>query len=164
MPGKQRTARQHAIDLEDIAQLYLQCMPYRAIAKKLTAERPYTINHTTVCLDVKKILKQWREDRVADIHDAKQIELERLHNLEATHWDAWQTSVATDGVGERGHLEGVHKCIGSRCKILGVDAPQKHEITGADGAPFQPEQVKTMTQAELMAVIAKASAAPKADG
>ena len=35
--------------------------------------------------------------------------------------------------GEPRFLQGVHGCIERRCKILGLDAPRKQEVTGFGG-------------------------------
>jgi len=34
------------------------------------------------------------------------------------------------GVGDPRFLDGIQKCIERRCKLLGLDAPQKHEVKG----------------------------------
>jgi hypothetical protein len=33
-------------------------------------------------------------------------------------------------------LQGVGWCIERRCKLIGIDAPQKQEVTGKDGGPL----------------------------
>ena len=43
----------------------------------------------------------------------------------------------TEGqVGNPAYLAGVQWCIDRRCKLLGLDAPAKHELTGKDGQPL----------------------------
>ncbi len=42
-------------------------------------------------------------------------------------------------------LDGILKCIERRCKLLGLDAPQKQEHTGKDGGPIVVDQFKGWT-------------------
>jgi hypothetical protein len=53
--------------------------------------------------------------------------------LERTYWEAWQLSLHRDG--NPAYLEGVFRCIDRRCKLLGLDAPNRHEIFGSGGSP-----------------------------
>lgn len=41
--------------------------------------------------------------------------------------------------GNPAYLAGVQWCIDRRCKLLGLDAPTKSELTGKDGGPIQTE-------------------------
>ncbi len=42
--------------------------------------------------------------------------------------------------GNPAFLQGVLSCIDRRCKLLGLDAPERKELTGKDGGPMQVEQ------------------------
>lgn len=39
--------------------------------------------------------------------------------------------------GNPAYLGGVERCIERRCKLLGLDAPERREITGKDGGPVE---------------------------
>jgi hypothetical protein len=41
--------------------------------------------------------------------------------------------------GNPAFLAGVMSCIERRCKLLGLDAPVKSELTGKDGGPIKTE-------------------------
>jgi len=45
------------------------------------------------------------------------------------------TKTSREQAGDPRFLSGVQWCIERRCKLLGIDAPQRHELTGADGGP-----------------------------
>ena len=50
-----------------------------------------------------------------------------------------RTVKTTKRVGDRGFLAGIEWCIERRCKLLGLDAPAKSELTGKDGGPIKTE-------------------------
>jgi hypothetical protein len=58
-------------------------------------------------------------------------------------------------------LAGVMSCIEKRCKLLGLDAPAKQEVTGKDGGPIQTEQRQDLSRLsldeliQLRAIVAK---------
>jgi hypothetical protein len=43
--------------------------------------------------------------------------------------------------GNPAFLAGVMSCIERRCKLLGLDAPAKAELTGKDGGPVQVDAI-----------------------
>ena len=49
------------------------------------------------------------------------------------------TNKTEDRNGNPKYLEVIMKCIERRCKMLGIDAPEKHEHTGKDGGPIKTE-------------------------
>jgi len=51
--------------------------------------------------------------------------------------------------GDPRFLDQVNKCIERRCKLLGLDAPQKQEHTGKDGGPIVVDQFKGWTTEEV---------------
>lgn len=155
--GKPRLKHEVERDLNITTELYLKGYSTRAIAKKIAeqASDGYTVTHQTVSRDVKKLLKQWRDDRLHDINSQKMVELQKLDKLEQTYWDAWEKSVENHKkiinkargkggstspdfqeitemeireFGEPRYLQGVERCIDKRCKLLGLDAPVKTEL------------------------------------
>ena len=110
-----------------------------------------------ISYDLKKIQETWRESALIDIDEAKARELAKVDRLEREYWDAWERScedaetIRQEGrppeEGEKGKpekvvktskgqagdprfLAGVQWCIERRCKIIGVDAPTEHKLSG----------------------------------
>lgn len=145
MAGPKRTPTQRENDLQRIAALYLRGKRQADIAQELG------IAQQQVSYDLKEIHKRWRESTLIDINEAKQRELARIDELEIEYWDAWRrsceektktrTEKAATGatkasvekdtmLGNPAYLAGVQWCIERRCKIFGIDAPDKTEHSG----------------------------------
>lgn len=150
-----------------VAEYYIKGYSLRYIAQIIAQKvgNGYSVNHNTVSNDINALLKEWRETRVQDIDSLKVLELEKLDKLERTYWEAWEKSIedykkktvkakgkASDGAkpdykemtetemiayGNPSYLQGIERCIDKRCKILGIDAPLKHEHGGKEGGPIQ---------------------------
>ena len=107
------------------------------------------VSQVTVSNDLRELQKRWRAETVRDLDDAKAQELAKVDELEREYWDAWQNScedaetirqeasekkvdkvikTAKGQAGDPRFLAGVQWCIEKRCKILGLDAPDKHEV------------------------------------
>ena len=143
-------------DRAAIAEAYLRGVPQYQIA----LDRGLT--ETTVSRDLAWLHAQWAA-RYADALDAhKAAELAKIDALERTYWQEWEASrtehkrttqhaeAGTQGQptpkratvtterrdGNPAYLAGVQWCIERRCKLLGLDAPARAEVTGKDGAPL----------------------------
>jgi phage terminase large subunit len=138
---RKKTPKQR--DLRVISRMYLQGMTQGDIATELKISQP------TVSREIKKLVEEWKVERVYDINEAKQRELAKIDNLELEYWEAWKRSqqdavmrmkkaIQSDGttkqevseriegqVGDARFLNGVMDCIKQRCNILGVEAPDK---------------------------------------
>jgi|688.fasta_scaffold239219_2 hypothetical protein len=163
MAARKRTPFQREEDLVQITRLYLQGRTQRDIAEVVGVSQGQ-VNH-----DLKLIQQRWRESSIMDMNEAKQRELERLDLLEREYWAAWEQSKnertkarqESDGKSKDGKpnvvratmereqrdgnpafLAGVMSCIERRCKLLGLDAPAKAELTGKDGGPIKTEANK----------------------
>ncbi len=159
MAANKRTRIQIEDDRREIASLYLQGKTQQAIAERLSMTRQM------VGYDLKAIQRRLREDTSRNLDEDKARELAKLDELERTHWQAWEDSleqVTTEssarttsdrGEGEGSiteqaairregkqgnpaYLRGVMECIDRRCKLLGLDSPQKLEHSGKDGGPM----------------------------
>jgi hypothetical protein len=162
----------HALEVlqrrKKVAALYLQGRYQWEIGQAVGVDRG------TISRDLKAIRDQWQGAALADWTQAKNRELDRVDLLERTYWESWERSMApaesstqeklngTGGErmkaairregrdGNPAFLAGVQWCIERRCKLLGLDAPQRvslnardidHEITalmanlGLAGAP-----------------------------
>ncbi len=155
--GKPRVKHEVERDQNITTEFYLKGYSTRAIAAIIGEKvgTGYTTTHKTVSQDIKKLLKQWRDDRIHDISSQKMVELQKLDKLEQTYWDAWEKSVENHRkiinkargkggaekpffqeiteteikeFGEPRYLQGVERCIDKRCKLLGLDAPVKTEL------------------------------------
>jgi hypothetical protein len=123
------------------AQLYLKGETQFAIAAVLQVSQP------TICSDLQAIRAAWLKSALRDFDQHRAQELAKIDHLEVTYWQGWQRSrEPRDGEPRDGNpkfLDGVQRCIERRCKLLGIDAPEAHVVTGppfkvyADG--FNPD-------------------------
>jgi hypothetical protein len=132
---------------QQVAELYVQGWSQMAIAEHLG------ISQATVCDDLKRIRNDWRQSAVRDFDQARDKELAKLDRIEREAWAAWERSqkpaqsavIQGEGAqqptrktlknqnGDPRFLELAMKCIAARRAILGLDAPQRLEHTGAEG-------------------------------
>lgn len=136
---------------EKVAGMYRRGMLQSHIAKELG------INQSNVSRDLKQIRSEWLDSRVRDFDAAKEIELQKIDEVERQSWAAWERSVGvverrttrkkdagerseteatvvkTYQAGDPRYLKNVLDCIERRCKILGLDAPEKHADTDSKG-------------------------------
>lgn len=144
MKGKRRSPAEISRDRRRISDLYLQGLLQSEIAEQLE------VGQATVSRDLKALRDEWLEDSKANFDEAKSRELAKIDRLEREYWQAWghsckdaetlrqegdpkqpPTKVVKTSKGQAGDprfLQGVQWCIERRCKILGVDAPQKLNI------------------------------------
>jgi len=148
---KSRSRSQLERDRKRIAELYLKGWLQVDIADELNLCQP------TISSDIKALQKIWLNSSLRDFDELKSRELAKIDNLELEYWDAWDrskqikksktiklrprkgqkkatnediTDIQTkdeDVVGDPRFLNGVERCIERRCKLLGIDAPEKHE-------------------------------------
>ena len=150
MPANTRSQFQREADYERITSLYLRGWRQADIAAELG------LTQQQVSYDLRTIQKRWRESTTMNLDEAKQKELSRIDELEREFWAAWESSKTertkarqeTDGTKDRSgkpivkkssmekeqrdgnpaFLQGVLSCIDRRCKLLGLDAPEKSEV------------------------------------
>ena len=141
---KHRDTAQIARDRRIIGDLYLQGWLQAEIAEKVG------LNQSTISRDLKALHKEWLESALNDYDQAKANELAKVDKLERTYWVAWErscedaetvqmvggsekadkiTKTRKGQVGDPRFLQGVQWCIERRCKILGIDAPTKRDVT-----------------------------------
>jgi predicted transcriptional regulator len=148
MAANKRSPIQIEKDRALIADLYLQGLRQMDIAERLN------MTQQMVSYDLQAVQKQWRERTALDIDEAKRQELAKIDRLEREYWSAWDESRGKrtvtskkmseasgtkraeastreeDMLGDPRFLAGVQWCIDRRCKILGVDAPTKQDVSG----------------------------------
>ena len=134
-----RSASQLARDRHRIAKMYLEGHIQADIAQEVG------VSQSTVSNDLKALQKLWMKSALVDIDKVRAKELAKVDRLEWEYWTAWhrscedaETFTEKDKIegketihqrkgqaGDPRFLEGVQWCIDRRCKILGVDAPEK---------------------------------------
>lgn len=144
-----RKPQVRAAELVQVAEQYLRGVPQATIAAALG------IDQSTVSRDLKALQEQWAAHATALLDTHKAAELARIDGLERTYWEAWAASKTykretqagargPDGKaqptrasvtsearpGNPAFLAGVERCIALRCKLLGLNAPEKHEQLG----------------------------------
>lgn len=169
MAAPKRTPIQIENDRTEIARLYLQGLTQTQIGQRLD------MTQQMVCHDLKVIRQRWLESSVIDFNAAKARELARIDNLEVTYWEAWERSLeqfksktvkakgsdleaakasaeqtikTEDRNGDPRYLEGVRWCIERRCKILGVDAPDRSTNLNIDLSQLTGEQLDRIANGE----------------
>ena len=173
MALNKRTQAQRAADLVQIENLHLRGKTQIEIAEIISSQRPYTLSRQQVDYDLRSLTKSWLAEATAERNSAMAKELATIKALQAECWAAWEQSKSertkarqeTGGKGKDGKatvtkasmekeqrdgnpafLQAVLSCIDRRCKLLGLDAPTKQEVTGKDGGPIQAE---TTTKPDL---------------
>jgi hypothetical protein len=173
MAAPKRTPFQREADLERITTYYLKGWRQAAIAAELN------LAQSQVSYDLKTIQTRWRASTTINLDEAKQKELSRVDLLELEYWAAWESSKTertkarqeSDGTrdkdnkpvvkkssmekeardGNPAFLAGVMSCIDRRCKLLGLDAATRNEISGPGGGPIKTEQSTKPDLAKLTA-------------
>lgn len=157
MPVGTRKKQEMAGRRRKVANLYLRGAWQPEIARLVG------VSQSTISRDLAIVRKRWLEDAKAD-YDAKVAEqLAKIDAVELEAWAEWQKSKGRERTrkavkkygGKSGraekveetttvetllpearYLEIIHKCIERRCKLLGLDAPERKQITGAEGGPL----------------------------
>lgn len=143
--GKHRSKSQIARDRRRIADLYLQGWLQVDIAEEVG------LSNATISRDLKVLQSEWLESALVDTDKARVQELAKTDRLEREYYRGWVRSqedavtvrerVSGDGepevtttrkgqTGDARFLDGVHKCVERRCKILGFDKETREVETG----------------------------------
>ena len=150
---KAKTPQQSAALDRKVNDLSLRAYSVTEIAAQLG------ISKAAVSMRLKKLNQQARLDREAHI----ERELRTLDLVQREALDAWErskqpaetltveevsgaekTTKRTEGQsGSPAHLANVLKASESRRKLLGLDAPTRQELSGADGKPIEIIEVVT---------------------
>jgi len=151
---KTKTTPQKAAEITHrrhrVAELYLRGMYQYQIAQELDT------SEATVNADLKAVQKAWLSSSVRNFDEARAQEVAKIDQAEREYWRAWVRSqepapdepqfypVGSPGSeagqprlwvkpGDPRFLQGVERCVERRCKLLGLDAPQKFDVTGSGG-------------------------------
>lgn len=83
----------------------------------------------TINGDFKAINEQWAQETTMDVDAEKQIDLARIDALIVALWDK-----ARDG--DERAIAQVLNLMQHRAKLLGLNAPEKRELSGDENAPL----------------------------
>lgn len=140
-----RTATEQAAHRAAIAAQYLRGATQADIAAALGIDR------STVSRDLAAVRAQWLAASVRDFDAQRAEELAKIDAVEREFWAAYERSKVTKEItltekrdGERAstharvqreprdgsavYLDGVLRCIERRCRLLGLDAPERFVI------------------------------------
>ncbi len=165
-----RSATQRAKDLEIIARLYLKGIYQTDIAEELGISVP------TVKRDLAKVRHDWLESSLRDFDALKAEQLAKIDTIEAAAWEMWTRScevqvrtseqdikaarfpgcnIKTDrmiGTGDPRYLQTALQCVERRCKLLGLNAPEKYVNTDSQGNDVPvPKRIQDMSDEEIKA-------------
>ena len=171
--GKHRDTSQIARDRKRIGELYLKGWLQNDIAKDLKISQA-TVSRDLKSLFKswqKSALVDIDKAKAKELAKVDNLELEYWKAWERSCEDAETTVKKTKGsvkryqdddgqfiverpaevdqtskgqTGDSRFLQGVQWCIDKRCKILGIDAPQRLEHTGRDGEPIKTSNILTI--------------------
>ena len=133
----------------EIAEMYLKGKRQSEIAQSLGTSQ------ATISRNLQAVREAWLNSALVDFNEAMARELAKTDNLERVYWESWErsllpfrsksTKVKPDGtehnrkveqrVGNPQFLQGVQWCIEKRCKLLGLDAPERLKLSWEDSLP-----------------------------
>lgn len=165
----------------EIAEMYLKGKYQSEIASELGTTQ------ATVSRNLKAIREEWLKSALVNFNEAVAKELAKVDNLERVYWESWERSLepfksktvkakgnprteeelkanaeqtlkTEDRNGDPRYLQGVQWCIEKRCKLLGLDAPDRVQIDWRETLPdgVSPDDVTEQFN-ELMRLAANAT-------
>ena len=175
MAARKRNKKQLLADQALIANLYLKGWRQVDIAEHLTflsaeSDRPIKYSVDMIKYDMGIIRDNWMASSLRDFDSAKAEQLAKLDQMELEAWREWQRScedykkktatvqggvacekIETGGqAGDPRYLTAILSIVERRCRLLGLDLPQKIAPTTPDGAePYQPKDLKGVSDEDL---------------
>lgn len=151
MTDNKRTKAQRERDLADIAELYVKRkLTQKQIADIVSQTRPYQLSRSQISYDLREIRQRWLDSSLVDVDEARAKELAEIDTLEAEAWESYRLSkqvsrtttqkagdsrevvgvkeTIQETAGNPAFLEMVFKCIKQRCKILGLEEPERFRV------------------------------------
>ncbi len=167
---QKRTKSQRALDMIVINDMVVRQRPHPEIAAKLCEGKDYTITRQMVAKEVRKLEKTWADYVRRDVIEHKKEQVTALRVLEKELWVAWdkskldatrRTAERDDGgagmgkkkAGTKQRVTTEGQCGDSsypklildvQCrisKLLGLEEPQRLELSGPGGAAIQTEEL-----------------------
>jgi hypothetical protein len=138
--AKKRSVAQRAADLEFTECHVLRGRTQAEIAELLTAARPYRVSRSQISYDIDTLKTRWLDAAGEAFAAARARSLRTLALAEREAWEHFDRSRKQDsGAGNPAFLRTILEIHDRRTKLLGLDAPVRQELTGADGGPLQIE-------------------------
>lgn len=165
----------------EIAEMYLKGRYQSEIAAELG------VSQSAISKNLKAVREEWLKSALVNFNEAISKELAKVDNLERVYWESWERSLTPfksktvkakgnprteeelkasaeqtlkteDRNGDPRYLQGVQWCIEKRCKLLGLDAPDRVQIDWRETLPdgVNPDDV-TDQFSELMRLAANVS-------
>jgi hypothetical protein len=94
-PTYKRTEGEKEQDKEFVLDLYLKGFSFTAITDSLNGAREYNVSRTQVTKDIKKEVELWKHERLDNIDESVQQEIQKINVLEMEYWKAWIKSQKT---------------------------------------------------------------------
>ena len=92
-PQEKRRQQMKLARLEIVAKLYKRGYSIRQIRKEVMTRLDLTsYSLDTVHKDIKSLLNEWRDNRIEDMDEALQLELERIDDTCRELWQQWEKS------------------------------------------------------------------------
>jgi hypothetical protein len=180
--GQNRNKLQRERDLVELAERYLHGESQCSIAVALH------VSPATICRDLRCLQKRWQHQANIDFDKKRAEQLAKIDELERTYWFGWNNSLKREITitekregsndesesralirresrdGNPSFLEGVFRCIERRCKLLGLDAPTKQDVTLYDFSSWTDEEVDRGIVAEAESITGGAAKARGSKG
>ncbi len=102
----------------------------REVARLLTAQG-FPCSHEQVRLDIKAALDDLHGDALEEATENRKLELERMDSLTIKLWKR-----ITDDSSDDAAIQSYLKVSERRARLLGIDAPDKHEHSAQGGVPL----------------------------
>jgi len=110
-------------------------LSYRAIAKKLE------VSHEQIRKDCQAVYSEFSNDALKHAEEWRTLQLERCEDMIVALWPAAQH-------GDVDAVKALLQVFKRQAALLGMDAPQRMEHSGPDGAPIEIDERITLSQDE----------------
>lgn len=137
-----RSATQRAADLVFIEGHVLRGRTQLEIAELLAVERPYKISRQQVAYDIGQLKDNWIAASTEAFATARA--LRALDERERVGWSLVDAPDSAAGEGIK-HVLSVHD---RRMKLLGLEAPSRHEMSGPEAGPIAVQVAETRALTE----------------
>jgi len=97
-PTYKRTSGEKEIDKEFVLDLYLKGLSFTHITDTLNGSRVYNVSRTQVTNDIKHEIAIWKNERLDNIEESVQMEIQKINLLEMEYWKSWIQSQKTQKV------------------------------------------------------------------
>lgn len=166
MAAPKRTQIEREADLLKVADRYLCGIPQHEIAEELGVSRQQ------IGYDLKVLYSRWQAEQSRKIDEHIARALAEIDHLEREAWAAWdrscqqsqktvhvseddgkrdltrETVEVADLYGDPRFLQVIERCIERRCKLLGLDAPEKKDLTSG-GKPLDLAGLVTLARGDV---------------